>query len=223
LRYQPMFFQRDVLDLGVGAGRTARYLAPLARRYESIDYSQVMVDSMGEALPGVSVRLGDMRDLSAFASESFDFVLAAYNLISAVSHVDRLQVLREIHRVLRSGSIFMFAAHNRNCRNAGRGPRLRWSRNPVTLARNLGSYVQSVPNYLTTRSAYGNNPDYAIFSDYGHDYALLHYYIDRVTQARQLRNAGFRLLAHYDEEGRILTTGDNDEENFFLLYVAEKI
>ena len=32
LKYQPAFAGRDVLDLGVGPGRTAMYLTPLARR-----------------------------------------------------------------------------------------------------------------------------------------------------------------------------------------------
>ena len=32
LKYQPCFYGRDILDVGVGAGRTTRYLAPLAKR-----------------------------------------------------------------------------------------------------------------------------------------------------------------------------------------------
>ena len=43
LKYQPCISGRDVLDVGVGAGRTTRYLAPLARRYEAVDFSSEMV------------------------------------------------------------------------------------------------------------------------------------------------------------------------------------
>src|SRR5947209_3369732 len=53
LRYQPHFFQKDILDIGVGAGRTSSYLAPLARRYEGVDYSPVMVDYMKQAMPDI--------------------------------------------------------------------------------------------------------------------------------------------------------------------------
>src|SRR4051812_45068089 len=55
-KYQPHIYQKDVLDIGVGAGRTTRYLAPVARRYAAVDYSSVMVGYMKKALPQISVR-----------------------------------------------------------------------------------------------------------------------------------------------------------------------
>src|SRR5258707_8830157 len=55
LKYQPHISQRDVLDIGVGTGRTSRYLAPLARRYEAVDYSPVMVSYVRKTMPKISV------------------------------------------------------------------------------------------------------------------------------------------------------------------------
>jgi len=49
LKYAHAFVGRDVFDLGVGLGRTALYLAPLARRYEGIDYSPIMVEKARQA------------------------------------------------------------------------------------------------------------------------------------------------------------------------------
>ncbi len=220
LKYQPAFAGRDVLDLGVGAGRTSRFLAPLARRYEGIDYSPFMVQYMREEMPQFSVRLGDMRDLSPFADGSFDFVLGANNVIAAISHDDRLRTLSEVWRVLRPGGTFMFSCHNRRYNRALGGPRLRISRNPVTLGRNVVSYVRSTINHRRVGKLRRMEPTYALLNDYAHDYALLHYYIDRDAQTQQLTDAGFRLLDVFNDSGAILGPHDRDDDSFFLMYVA---
>src|SRR5262245_15665040 len=83
LAYQPAWADRDVLDLGVGSGRTTRFLAPLARRYVCVDSSPAMVAYVRTHAPTVAVHLADMRDLSLFADGNFDFVFASCNLIDA--------------------------------------------------------------------------------------------------------------------------------------------
>ncbi|MFT3858647.1 MAG: class I SAM-dependent methyltransferase [Aquabacterium sp.] len=142
LKYQPCFAQRDVLDVGVGAGRTTLYMAPLAHRYEAIDYSPVMVQAMQRLWPQVSTRLVDMRRLSPFEDGSFDFVLASNNVLDAVSHQDRLRTFCELRRVLRPGGVVMFSAHNRALLPELRRPRLAWSRNPVNFARHALTWMQ---------------------------------------------------------------------------------
>ncbi|MEO8052976.1 MAG: class I SAM-dependent methyltransferase, partial [Acidobacteriota bacterium] len=136
LKYQPHISQRDVLDIGVGAGRTTRYLAPLARRYEGVDYSSVMVGYMKQAMPQIQVRQLDFRDLTVFEDRSFDFVFATDNVIDALPHDDRLRALSEAHRVLRKGGVLAFSSHNIRYEKAFLGPQLNWSSNPVRLAAN---------------------------------------------------------------------------------------
>jgi SAM-dependent methyltransferase len=222
LKYQPAFANRDVLDLGVGAGRTARFLEPLSARYECLDYSPVMVSYVKQTMPGISVRVGDIRDLSEFDDESFDFVFGSNNVISTVSHEDRLVVLGEVHRVLRPGGIFMFSAHNRRYRHALSGPRLRWSRNPVTLARNVYASIRSIPNHARVRHHRRLSPEYALLNDEGHEYAVLHYYIDRSHQERQLGEAGFDLLDVFDYNGQLLDGSHPDDDSPFMMYVARR-
>src|SRR5438093_6699515 len=111
LRYHAAFAQREVLDIGVGTGRTSLYLAPLARRYEAIDYSPVMVRYLQQAMPQISVRQADMRELSGFADAGFDFLFATNNVIDAVGHDDRMRALHEAFRVLRPGGVLMFSTH----------------------------------------------------------------------------------------------------------------
>jgi len=93
LKYQPAFADKDVLDIGIGSGRTTIYLAPLAKRYIGIDYSPAFVHHTHETLPQVQTQLGDMRDLKGFGAEEFDFVMASYNVIDCVAHDDRMKTL----------------------------------------------------------------------------------------------------------------------------------
>jgi SAM-dependent methyltransferase len=220
LAWQPAFAGRRVLDMGVGSGRTTRYLAPLAAEYVCFDWSPPMVEYVRRHLPGVDVRLGDMRDLSAFANASFDFVFGSCNLIDAVSHDDRLRVLREVRRVLVPNGVFAFSSHNRRLRDALAGPRLRLTRNPANQLMHVWRYLRSLVNHARLRRLRRIEDGYAILNDPGHNYAALHYYIDRDTQRRQLASCGFRLLNVFDSDGRVLEDGEADSNSPSLLYVA---
>lgn len=221
LKYQTAFAGRDVLDLGIGTGRTAIYLAPLARKYEAIDYSPVMVGRVRILLPEVSVRLADFRDLSAFADASFDFVFGSNNVIDAVSQADRLRSLGELRRVLRSDGMLMFSSHNRQYREAQRGPRIAFSKNPVTQAAYVVQWARQMINHARVRQLRRSEQDYALLNDRGHDYACLHYYIDQATQRRQLASLGFRVIDVFDCEGRTLGDTEPASASAWLIYVAK--
>ena len=118
LRHQSSIAGRDVLDVGAGAGRLARYLAPLAAHYEGIDYSPVMVDYLRTSMPALSVHLVDFRNLKIFAADSFDFVIASDNVIDALTPEDRSRALAETRRVLRIGGRAAFSSHNLRYRRA---------------------------------------------------------------------------------------------------------
>jgi len=222
LKYQPAFAGKDVLDIGVGTGRTAIYLAPLAHRYQAIDYSPVMVHEFEQAMPGIPVALADMRDLSRFGPAEFDFVLASNNVFDAVGHDDRLRALEEVHRVLRPGGTLMFSAHNRDVRQLWRGPRLYFSRNPVTQAKLTVHWCLALANHARLRRLQEVSGDYAIVNDEAHDCGLLHYYIGPDAQRRQLRALGFDLLEILDRYGAPVPTGRRAEHSRWLLYVAQR-
>lgn len=223
LKYQPAFAGKDVLDIGAGTGRTAIYLAPLAHRYQAIDYSPVMVREFERALPGVPIALADMRDLSRFGGATFDFVFASNNVFDAVDHADRLRVLREVHRVLRPGGILMFSTHNRDVPKLWRWPRLHFTRNPATQAKQVVHWGLSLANHARLRSLQEDNGDYAIVNDEAHDCGLLHYYIGPEAQQRQLAELGFDLLETMDVKGSPVPPGEHGEHSRWLLYVARRL
>jgi SAM-dependent methyltransferase len=222
LKYQAAFAGRDVLDLGVGTGRTSVYLAPLARRYEGIDYSPVMVDHMRSNLPAISVRVGDLRDLEPFSDGSFDFVFGPNNVLDAVSHDDRLRSLAEVSRVLRPGGLFVFSSHHRMYRYALSGPRLRWSGNPARQAVQTLRWTVQVFNHLRFGRMRREEDDFALLNDEGHDYACLHYYIDQRHQRQQLTGAGFTVIDVLDRDGQSVREADDAVDSPWLMYVAKR-
>lgn len=223
LRYQPAVAGKDVLDIGVGTGRTAIYLAPLARHYQAIDYSPVMVHEFERDRPGIPIALADMRDLSPFATGSFDFVLASNNVFDAVGHADRLRTLAEVHRVLRPGGTLMFSAHNRDVHNLMHRPHLEFTRNPVTQVKKTAHWCRALLNHGRLRKLQQLNRDYALVNDDAHDNALLQYYIGPESQRRQLASQGFALLEIFDRLGVPVPAGDPAAHSRWLLYVARRL
>jgi SAM-dependent methyltransferase len=221
-KYRLHIEHKDVLDIGVGAGRTARYLAPLARRYEAVDYSPVMVDYVKRTMPQISVRQADFRELTVFADQSFDFILATDNVIDALSHSDRMRALGEASRLLRFGGVLAFSSHNLRYKKAFSGPRLLWSWNPVRLAANCVGYVLSMWNYRRVAPLRTATSEYALLNDPGHRYACLHYYAARSTVSSQLESAGLSCIDAFDRSGRPLVESADDSEISSILYVAER-
>jgi ubiquinone/menaquinone biosynthesis C-methylase UbiE len=107
-----------MLDIGVGAGRTTYYFAPLAKQYVGLDYSKKMIDFCRKRFQGYPKKIffetGDSRDLKSFNNSCFDFVMFSNVGIDTMSHKDRLKTLREMQRVTRNGGYVCFSIYNLN-------------------------------------------------------------------------------------------------------------
>ncbi len=102
-----------ILDLGVGGGRTAPFLASLAGRYVGADYAPEMIAACRKKFPQLEFETANAADLSRFASSGFDAVVMAFNALDyAVPDECRLRALQEIHRVLKPEGILIFSSHN---------------------------------------------------------------------------------------------------------------
>ena len=103
----------DILDLGVGGGRTSAYLSSIAKRYVGADYAPEMVAACRKKFPRLEFETAGASDLSKFTSSSFDAVVMAFNVIDYVSSDEaRHRALREIRRVLKPEGILIFSTHN---------------------------------------------------------------------------------------------------------------
>lgn len=119
-RWVPM--GADVLDIGVGTGRTFPALAERCDTYVGIDVSSAMVAAARRRFPGARFLEADASDLSMFADGSFDTVVFSYNGLDYLHPLEsRRSALAGIRRVLRPGGTFIMSTHN---------PRALW-RSPV--------------------------------------------------------------------------------------------
>jgi SAM-dependent methyltransferase len=106
----------EILDLGVGGGRTTPYLSRNASRYVGVDYSEEMIRVCRSKFSHLQFEVADACDLSNFADMSFDTVVFSFNgLDYLVPDEKRYRCLQECYRVLRKQGVFIFSTHNPRC------------------------------------------------------------------------------------------------------------
>lgn len=104
---------KSVLCLAAGGGKQSAAFGVLGASVDVLDLSPAMLerDRLAAAHYGVVIRrqLGDMRDLSCYADETFDLVWQPYSL----NYVpDPLPVFSEVKRVLRKGGRYVLQVAN---------------------------------------------------------------------------------------------------------------
>ena len=216
----------QVLDIGVGAGRTVPFLSAFAGQYTAIDYAEGMVSTCRRRYPNIKVERGDARELD-FAADSFSFVMFSFNGIDYVHPDDRAKVLREIQRVLKPGGYFAFSSHNLNAiRPQSQGFRIRWpakTKNPfrfgVRLLRTARENVSALKNFKRLHALEFVKENIAFVNDGSHDFAYVTCYIDCGKQEQDLRDAGFEVLTIVGRDGKPISTDPRDE---WISYLVRK-
>jgi SAM-dependent methyltransferase len=183
-----------------------------------------MVEYCRSAFTRGTFLVGELRDLSAHERGRYDVVVAGSNLLDVATHEERPHVLAELRRVLADGGVLYFSTHNRNSsdalRQARSGPELRLTASPLRLLRALASYAVGTVNHIRLARHQRFETDYAIINDSAHRFGLLHHYITRAAQERQLEQARFEVVAVYGMDGRRLAATDGDAQFTELHFVA---
>ncbi len=209
-----------VLELGCGAGRLTGHLSELTRELHGLDISPAMVEHCRRAYPDVAFTVGDLRDLSGFASDSLDAVLAPFNVIDVLGDGERRRVIGEIRRTLVGEGLLIVSSHNLAYAPAIARPTRVEGRKPRVIAWNLRQIPRRMRNRRRLAPLQRRERDYAVLVDEAHDFSLLHYYISRDAQERQFSEEGFELLECLALSGEPVAAGETCAACPELYYVA---
>jgi len=212
-----------LLDLGIGGGRTTAELASKVREYTGVDYSPEMIRVCEQKFGGANGRITfsvcDARDLSRFQDASFDTVLFSYNGMDCLPHEDRLKILAEILRVLRPDGWFVFSSHN--LLHFPRFFRFPWVTSLARMRRRIKKrrkLLQHHPDYREIA-----RQPHAFVYDGTFDCSVRHYYITPENQVRQLREAGFREVRLFAEDGsEVAVSAPRLDRNTWIYYLCRR-
>jgi SAM-dependent methyltransferase len=189
---------RDVLDIGVGAGRMTPYVAPIAARYSAVDFSARMIDVCRAKFPGLDFRVGDARDLGMFDAHSFDTICMFGSAIDDVDPLERSQVLAEICRLLRPCGLFLFSSHNLDAQLGS----------PWRFRKSVRRTLAGIANRLRLRHRVRRGDGWAILNDQSGNFSLMTLYVDPRWQRRMLEERGFGEIEMFALDGRALAPGE---------------
>jgi ubiquinone/menaquinone biosynthesis C-methylase UbiE len=214
-----------MLDIGVGGGRTTQYFSSVVQEYIGIDYSEEMIAACQKRFHTQSsvFEVVDARDMSQFPDNSFDFILFSFNGIDVISHLDRLQVLREVSRIGKSRGYFFFSSHSLQ----GLEKEFNWkthiSFNPFNTYVNMIMFTLLRFFNRSISQQQINTADYAIIQDESHNFRLKHYYVRPQEQLNQLK-ANFDNIRVYSwQSGLELITQQDLSANtdMWLYYLCQ--
>jgi SAM-dependent methyltransferase len=222
-----------VLELGCGAGRLLGYFVALGAQTHGVDVSPAMVEYCRRAYPPADVRVGDLKDIArTWDGGPLDAIFASYNVIDVLDDAHRRRVLSDLKGLLAPDGLAIISTHNLDAVRAaadGTGAQPHATRGELirTALDRPPSWVFQAVRKLAARrrnrrrlgALEERHEQYAILNDDAHNYGLLHYYITRDEQERQLQELGYELMECLDLEGERVGAGEQSRSGE-LHYVA---
>ena len=188
------YFRRDraVLDLGVGAGRTTRALEGLGFEVVGLDISASLLEIAVRRSETTPLVQGSATDLP-IKPGSVRQVLFSFNGLDCLYPQETvLRAMREVHRVLETGGVFVYSAHNIFGRFGRHNQSLKWA---------AAAIVRQHPAFL--RLQFSGADIRRWYWRYSEPFGeMLHFSAPPKVHAALQAQAGFRPTGAFGEPGR---------------------
>ena len=226
-RFRDRWPEVRMLDLGVGTGRTTYTFAPLVGTYEGIDYTPEMFEGAKERMPEadqVRFQVGDARGLDELFDERFDLVLFSSNGIDAVTHEERLHILRQVRSLLREEGLFCFSSHSAHSLPLEKPGWTLDPRNPLRSAYRSGRSAQERRRVRRVNAGVDvpalHARGWGLVADGSHGFEERLYYVTAEEQVRQLQATGFGAIEILRNDGAAVDPADPGRDPW-LHYLCE--
>lgn len=196
----------EMLDVGIGGGRTTYNFAPRVARYIGIDYSGAMIrycNHRFQSMQNATFLEMDARNLSAFSNQQFDLVFFSFNGIDCVDYEGRKQILLEFNRVLKPNGILLFSFHN--VRNLHRLYSFQMPRSPFKIPWELNR-MKMLRKINGPAKKYENKEIFSMYDGADHFHTEIFYLLPE-RQLQDLHSTGFEMVQWWDmKSGKIIST-----------------
>ncbi|MDX6373665.1 MAG: hypothetical protein QOD98_2653 [Nocardioidaceae bacterium] len=220
----------DVLDIGIGGGRTTGLLVDRARSYVGIDISREMLELARERFPDQDLREGNAVDLGDLPDASYDLVVFSFNGLDALDHGDRGAALAAMARVTRPGGRVLFSSLNldgvsfdeRPLRVAGGllSPRFRY--HLARAARHPGTVVRSVQNFRRTRQEVEDGRGWGRRPLRAHEFRFVVHFATMEETVDEAEAAGLEVVAAYADDGSELAPSTARTDADYVHFVCRR-
>jgi SAM-dependent methyltransferase len=204
-----------IADLGVGAGRTTKYLLSKASYYKCFDVSEKYINNLKSKYVGVNAVVQDFKSKTFFSeNEEYDAVVISFNSLDYVEHRSRISLLEQISKVLSVGGVLIFSTHNYYYKI----PKKSYSYLILT-------YRAVVKMLISSKKT--NECEIKYVQDSGLKGTLITYYISVESQLGQIQNifGSDVKIKVYNKDGIKLSLNDyskQDESEPWYYYKIEK-
>ncbi|QBQ98396.1 class I SAM-dependent methyltransferase [Paraburkholderia pallida] len=222
---------QPLLDIGMGAGRTVPLMMQMSSDYTGIDSTSSLLELSHKRFPGVNLLQMDAREMSALPGEHYALAAFGSNGIDGVAYEERVRVLREMHRVTRSGGLVFFSTHNRGGPGFDERPWQllpRFSANPLRYGPRVLRAARRLPlalwNYRRNVRLHRDYEGYSIRTAAAQDFGMVIVYTTLAGQRRQLDALGFEVEAVYgSSEGDPIAPTQETSDARWLHFIARKV
>jgi ubiquinone/menaquinone biosynthesis C-methylase UbiE len=200
-------YNKRMLDIGVGAGRTTAHFVNRVKEYVGVDYSEGMIKVCLERFKDTKNARFEVMDMTKglkdLPDNSFDFVLISFNSIDHLTFDERTDVLKQVRRILTKDNPFCFSTHNINFIKYPPAFKFKDLFSPYSFVKTTYLNALSLKNRRKLRAENSTN---IVVNDGAHTFGLNLMYVDLVEQVKNLEKAGFKDIRVFSETGPEITS-----------------